>query len=74
MSYHKDPEVNQALIRLLDALCTWERNAGRRSTLILVPHCSDERILMAQDGKPQRSIFKPEFLLELALKDREESK
>ena len=32
---HPDPEVRQALIRLTDALCTWERNTGRESVLIL---------------------------------------
>ena len=52
MSYHKDPEVNAALVKLMDALCTWERGSGRRSTLVLIPHCVDEAILVAQDGKP----------------------
>ena len=32
---HPDPEVKQALVRLTDALCTWERNTGRESVLIL---------------------------------------
>ena len=32
---HSDPEVRQALVRLTDALCTWERNTGRESVLIL---------------------------------------
>lgn len=32
---HPDPDVRQALIRLSDALCTWERNTGRESVLIL---------------------------------------
>ncbi len=32
---HPDPEVNQALIRLNDALCTWERATGRTSVLII---------------------------------------
>ena len=52
MTYHKDSEVDQALIRLMDALCTHERCTGRGSTLILIPHCSDGRIVVAQDGKP----------------------
>lgn len=52
MTYHQDPEVNKALIELMDALCTWERNAGRGSTLILIPHSTDERIIVARDGKP----------------------
>jgi hypothetical protein len=32
---HKDKEVQAALVRLLDALCTWERETGRESILIL---------------------------------------
>jgi len=37
MSYteHKDPEVDRALIRLDDALCSWERATGIESVLIL---------------------------------------
>jgi len=52
MSYHKDKEVNSAVIRLMDALCAWERDTGRRSTFLLIPHERDERIVMVQDGKP----------------------
>ena len=32
---HKDREVQAALTHLLDALCTWERETGRYSVLIL---------------------------------------
>ena len=32
---HPDTEVQKALIRLNDALCTWERNTGRESVLII---------------------------------------
>ena len=32
---HKDPEVDKALIRLDDALCSWERATGIESVLIL---------------------------------------
>lgn len=32
---HPDPEVRHAIIRLNDALCSWERNTGRESLLIL---------------------------------------
>lgn len=31
MPKHPDPEVQSSLTRLLDALCTWERETGRRS-------------------------------------------
>lgn len=76
MSYHMDKEVNSALIRLLDALCEWERNSGRRSTLILMPHLMDERMVLAQDGKPLSddfsSVSKAEWILKLAIQERTE--
>ena len=54
MSWHGDKEVNQAMIRLLDALCSWERNTYRGSTLLFIPDTRDkhEKIIFAQDGKP----------------------
>lgn len=32
---HKDPEVRKAIIRLDDALCSWERATGIESVFIL---------------------------------------
>ena len=32
---HKDREVQAAIIRLTDALCTWERETGREGILII---------------------------------------
>jgi hypothetical protein len=32
---HPDKEINQAIIQLNDALCTWERSTGRQSVLII---------------------------------------
>jgi hypothetical protein len=32
---HPDREVQHALVRLNDALCSWERATGRQSILIL---------------------------------------
>ena len=67
MSYHRDPEVNSAIIRLLGALCTWERNTNRGSTFLLIPHQYDEEMVVARDGKPIFShIVIPERLLEMA--------
>jgi len=45
---HRDEEVQSALTRLLDALCTWGRETGRRNVLILreVDYCC-----RAMDGK-----------------------
>jgi hypothetical protein len=45
---HRDREVNKALIELLDALCTWERETGRRSILILK---EDDYLCRADSGK-----------------------
>ena len=72
MVSHRDRECNSALIRLLDALCTWERNTGRKSTLILIPHSVDEGIIQAQDGKPVpvSTVNSPYRMLQLALMER----
>jgi hypothetical protein len=32
---HKDKEVQAAIVRLTDALCTWERETGRENILII---------------------------------------
>ncbi len=32
---HSDSDVQAALIRLCDVLCTWERSTGRESLLII---------------------------------------
>jgi len=32
---HPNPEVQAALVRLNDALCSWERNTGRQSVLVI---------------------------------------
>lgn len=47
---HPDPEVQSALTRLLDALCTWERETGRRSVLVLREQHGFE--VRAESGKP----------------------
>lgn len=47
---HPDQEVRQALIRLNDALCAWERNTGRQSVLILREQGGFEH--RAMSGKP----------------------
>lgn len=35
MMEHPDPEVQSAIVRLSDALCSWERETGRESVLIV---------------------------------------
>jgi len=70
--WHKDRECEQALIRLNDALCIWERDTGRESTLILIPESLDEPIIMSQSGKPLPENFSmtSEEILAIALKKR----
>lgn len=46
---HPDPEVADAIVKLCDALCTWERSTGRQSVLILREH---DFTLRAMSGKP----------------------
>lgn len=74
LSYHSDAEVNQAIIKLLDALCVNERNSGRRSTLILIPHEPDQEIIVAQDGKPlpehMRTAARVDQVYLMAMRDR----
>lgn len=58
---HPDPAVNQALIQLADALCTWERGTGRQSVLILREQGGFE--FRAQSGKPSINKDIPDALL-----------
>ena len=50
MSEHKDPAVRKAIIRLDDALCTWERATGIESVFILRE--SGGFVHRAVSGKP----------------------
>lgn len=74
MVHHMNPECDAAMTRLLDALCAWERETGRRSTLVLVPHAQDEKVVIAQDGKPLQIPrgMNPRDIFEIALMARGE--
>lgn len=69
--WHINQECETALIRLNDALCSFEREAGREYTLILVPKRPDERIHMSENGKPVNFDIDPRSILEDALQERE---
>jgi hypothetical protein len=75
MRHHNDPEVDQLLIKLIDKLCFLERETGRGSTLMLIPHSSEEDIVLVQDGKPlpDDSRMTPEELVKAAMSIREQS-
>ena len=47
---HPDPEVHQAVIRLCDALCSWERATGRQNLMVVMEQGGYEFI--ADCGKP----------------------
>lgn len=46
---HPDPDVRDALIKLTDRLCQWERATGRSSVLIVA---EEGFLYRAMDGKP----------------------
>jgi hypothetical protein len=48
---HPSEEIKAALGKLLDALCSWERDTGRNSCLVLR---EDGFVVRAVDGKPCR--------------------
>lgn len=48
-----DREVQAAHVRLLDAICSWERGTGAEFTTIVVPWHPPEPIMIATSGKPQ---------------------
>ena len=50
--WHIDAEIDRMMVQLIDALCAFERNTGRRSHFLFVPEADDEKIIYAMDGKP----------------------
>jgi len=67
--YHMDKETSTIILQLLDRLCEWERDTGRRSTLILIPEAKDEDIILALDGKPIFDNIKTDLDIEMIFKD-----
>jgi hypothetical protein len=53
MSYYSDPEINTALVNLLEALANAHKRdpEAHKSTIIFIPNSEDEQILIAEDGK-----------------------
>jgi hypothetical protein len=52
MEFHIDESVNNCLVKLNDALCSFERGTGRKYTLLLIPNSKEEEIHVSIDGKP----------------------
>jgi hypothetical protein len=67
--------LKQPLIRFLDDVCEIERECGRGSTVIYIPHTYDEPIVIAINGKPVGTISLKEAInLAFFERDRSSSK
>ena len=67
-----DKDFELAMLRLNDAIARLERMSDRQYTLILVPHTSNESIMISQDGKPlPENLIPPEEALRMAMVARE---
>jgi len=49
MMEHADKEVQAAIVRLADAMCTWERATGRENVIIIR---EGDFVFRAMSGKP----------------------
>ncbi len=53
---HPDENVQQAMIRLCDALCSWERSTGRQNLLVVIEQDEHDPLgryeFVADCGKP----------------------
>lgn len=45
-------EIDRAHVRLMDAVCSWERTTGRNITILVLPHDGDEPVAVSTGGKP----------------------
>ena len=50
--WHRDDDVDRAYLKLMDAICAWERATGRNVTILMMPHADDEPIQVSHGGKP----------------------
>ncbi|MCK4858395.1 MAG: hypothetical protein KAT58_10530 [candidate division Zixibacteria bacterium] len=58
---HPNPDVQAAIIKLSDALCSWERATGRQSALIIREQGGF--VYRAESGKPGISADIPDAQL-----------
>jgi len=52
MALLQSRRCDAALTRLNDELCSYERSTGREYVLIIIPHSSDEKVVVSLSGKP----------------------
>ena len=71
---HINANCERALINLNDKICAFERGSGREYTFILIPHQSEEEVVISQSGKPISGMYErgsstisPEEALNLAM-------
>jgi hypothetical protein len=67
---HSDQDVQAALVKLCDALCTYERNTGNTSTLIL--HSYNFHF-QAVSGKPPSRGISDGYLIALETGELDEN-
>lgn len=73
MSLLQSRACDAALTRLNDELCSYERSTGREYVLIIIPHSSDEKVVVSLSGKPlspSAHPVSPQEALEFAMKAR----
>jgi len=49
--FHIDPECDQLMQKLADALTSFERQTGRQNVLVFIPCSPDEKIVTLLNGK-----------------------
>ena len=69
--YRLPAEIEAALLKLNDAICSHERETKCEYTLLLLPHTWMEPVIVSVDGKPTDA--EPQVVLDLAVRAREES-
>ena len=54
-----DDDVDRAYLRLMDAICSWERATGRDVTVAMIPHTLDylDELLNVEASKAERWIL-----------------
>lgn len=49
--FHIDPECDQLMQQLADALVSFERQTGRENALVFIPCSPDEKVILLANGK-----------------------
>ena len=60
--HHINADVNRSLISAFDEACQWERNTGRENLILFLPYRTDEKVVLAINGKPT-TLDEPHLVL-----------